>query len=151
MQHLLRLAGCAAFACLLFTVGCALAPDLLVDLGLDWWHWPKQVGEADAAANLAKEVAGRRQALDAQMHRKDQICRELIAGRLTLAEATRQFMELPGTTEFMWREIRTDFPGATAEESMSRHVIVWACDLLEQEPARAEALRRRLDAELQGQ
>jgi hypothetical protein len=33
---------------------------------------------------------------------------------------------------------------------MARHVIEWACDLLEQEPARAEALRRRLLAELEG-
>jgi hypothetical protein len=150
MHHLLRLAGCAAFACLLFTVGCALAPDLLVDLGLDWWNWPKEVGQADAEADRAKELTGRRKSLDWQMHRKDQICQELIAGRLSLAEATRQFMELPGTTEKMWQDIRNDFPGATAEESMSRRVIEWACDLLAREPARAEALRRRLLAELQG-
>jgi hypothetical protein len=150
MQHLVRLAGCAAFACLLFTVGCALAPDLLVELGLDWWNWPQELRQADAEAERTKELADRRQAVDWYKDTKDRICRELIAGRLTLAEATRQFMELPGTTEFMWREIRTDFPGATAEESMSRHVIRWACNLLGQEPARAEALRRRLLAELQG-
>jgi hypothetical protein len=59
-------------------------------------------------------------------------------------------MELPGTTEKMWQDIRNDFPGATAEESMSRRVIEWACDLLAREPARAEALRRRLLAELEG-
>jgi hypothetical protein len=34
---------------------------------------------------------------------------------------------------------------------MGRHVIVWACDLLAYEPARAEALRWRLQAELEGQ
>jgi hypothetical protein len=151
MHHLLRLAGCAAFLALLFIGGCALAPDLLGNLGLDWWHWPQELRQADAEDDRARELADRRQTLDGQKHRKDQICRELIAGRLTLAEATRQVMELPGLTEFMRREIRTDFPGATEEESMSRHVIMWACDLLAQEPARAETLRRRLLAELRGQ
>jgi hypothetical protein len=150
MHHLLRLAGCAAFLALLLIGGCALRPNLLMDIGLDWWNWPKELRQADAEAERTDELAGHRQTLDAQKHRKDQICRELIAGRLTLAEATRQFMELPGMTEFMWRELRNSFPGATEEESMSRRVILWACDLLEQEPARAEALRRRLLAELAG-
>jgi hypothetical protein len=151
MRPLLRLAGCAAFAGLLITGGCALSPDLFVDLGLDWWNWPKELREADAESERANELAGRRQTLDSQKQRKDQICRALIDGRLTLAEATRQFMELPGTTEAMWQGIRSHFAGATPEESMSRRVILWACGLLGQEPERAEALRRRLLAELQGQ
>ena len=150
MRLILRLAGCAAFAGLLITGGCALSPDLFVDLGLDWWNWPKELRQADAEAERAKELMARRQTLDAQMHRKDQLCRALIAGRLTLAEATRQFTELFGTTDVLRRAIRTRFPGATGEESMSRHVIMWACDLLAQEPARADALRRRLLAELEG-
>jgi hypothetical protein len=150
MQHLLRLAGCAAFLALLFIGGCTLAPDLLVELGLDWWNWPQELRQADAEDERARELADHRQAVDGYKDTKDRICRELIAGRLTLAEATRQVMELPGLTEFMRREIRTDFPGATEEESMSRHVIMWACDLLDLEPARAEALRRRLLAELEG-
>jgi hypothetical protein len=150
MSPLLRLAGCAAFLALLLIGGCVLRPDVFVDLGLDWWNWPNELRHADAEAERTKELADRRQTVDWYKDTKDRICRELIAGRLTLAEATRQFMELPGTTEFMWREIRTDFPGATAEESMSRHVIRWACNLLGQEPARAEALRRRLLAELAG-
>jgi hypothetical protein len=107
-------------------------------------------GERTWREERADDLAGQRQTLDEQKHRKDQICRELIAGRLTLAAAMRQFMELPGMTEAMWRELRTSFPGATAEESMSRRVILWACDLLEQEPARANALRQRLLAELEG-
>jgi hypothetical protein len=121
-----------------------------VNLGLDWWDWPQELRQADAEADRAEDLAGRLKSLDGQRHRKDQFCHELITGRLTLAEATRQFMELPGTTEVMWRDIRNTFPGATAEESMSRHVILWACGLLEQEPAQAKALRRRLLTELEG-
>ena len=68
------------------------------------------------------------------MKAKDAIARELIAGRLSLAEATRQVIEMPGATEFLRRFVRDRFPGATAEESVSRHVIQWTCDLLEREP-----------------
>ena len=122
-----------------------------MNLGLDWWDWPQELRQADAEADRAEDLAGRLKSLDGQRHRKDQFCHELITGRLTLAEATRQFMELPGTTEAMWQGIRSHFAGATPEESMSRRVILWACDLLGQEPERAKALRRRLLAELQGQ
>jgi hypothetical protein len=93
-------------------------------------------------------LARRWQTAEWHTRAKDRTCRELIDGRVTLAEATRQFLELPGTTEAMWQGIRSHFAGATPEESMGRRVIVWACGLLEQEPARAEALRRRLHAEL---
>jgi hypothetical protein len=48
MHHLLRLAGCAALLALLLLGGYALRPDLLVDLGLDWWNWPNQLRQADA-------------------------------------------------------------------------------------------------------
>ena len=150
MHPLLRLAGCAALAGLLITGGCALRPSLFADLGLDWWTWPKSLWQHDVEHARDAELTRRWQGAAWRTGAKDRICRELIAGRLTLAEAARQFMELPGTTEAMWQDIRDRFAGATAEESMSRRVIEWACDLLAREPARAEALRRRLLAELQG-
>jgi hypothetical protein len=150
MRPLIGLAGCATFASLLCIGGCTLVPDLLADLGLDWWNWPQELRQADMQAERTRELAGRWQTVAWRKHRKDQICRALIAGRLTLAEATRQFTELFGTTDVLRRAIRTRFPGATGEESMSRHVILWACDLLAQEPERAEALGRRLLAELEG-
>ena len=150
MHSLLRLTGSAALAGLLITGGCALHPSLFADLGLDWWTWPKSLWQHDVEHARDAELTRRWQGAEWRTRSKDRICGELIAGRLTLAEATRQFMGLPGTTEAMWQDIRDRFAGATAEESMSRHVIVWTCELLEQEPVRAEALRRRLDAELNG-
>ena len=148
MHSLLRLAGSAALAVLLITGGCALHPSLFADLGLDWWTWPKSLWQRDVEHERDVELTRRWQGAEWRTRSKDRICRELIAGRLTLAEATRQFMGLPGTTEAMWQGIRSHFAGATPEENMGRRVIVWACGLLEQEPVRAEALRRRLHAEL---
>jgi hypothetical protein len=148
MYPLLRLAGCAALAGLLITGGCALRPGPFTDLGLNWCDWHHSLRQCAAEYERGAELARRWQTAEWHTRVKDRTCRELIDGRLTLAEATRQFMELPGTTEPMWEGIRRQFAGATPEESMSRRVIVWACSLLEQEPARAEALRRRLYAEL---
>jgi hypothetical protein len=150
MRALLRLAGCAVFTGLLIAGGCALRPDVFVDLGLDWWDWPNSLRQYEAASGRAEELARQDPFALEQIKAKDAIARELIDGRLTLAQATRRVLDLPGMTEYRRREIHRVFAGATAEESMSQHVIMWACDLLDKEPARAEALRRRLHAELQG-
>jgi hypothetical protein len=150
MSPLLRLAGCAAFAGLLLAATCVVRPAAFVNLGLDWWSVPDRLRQSDAEVERTDALTRRWQAAWWRTRTKDRICHALIAGQLTLAEATRQFMELPGTTEAMWQDIRTRYAGATPEASMGRHVIVWACDLLDREPAQAEALRRRLLAELEG-
>jgi hypothetical protein len=150
MRPLLRLAGCAAFACLLFLGGCALAPDLLVNLGLDWWNWPQGLQQYDAASERDEELARQGPLALERIKAKDAIARELIAGRLSLAEAVARFRALPHPPRRM-RELLRRYHGAGSDEEILRqHVLDWACLLLEGEPARAEALRRRLLAELEG-
>jgi hypothetical protein len=77
------------------------------------------------------------------------ICRDLIAGRVTLAQAAKQVMELPDEPRSFWWLFREAEMGATDEERMCRHLIAWACQQLEGEPARAKVLRCRLLAELE--
>jgi len=150
MHPLLRLAGCATFAVLLITGGCALSPDLFVDLGLDWWNWPNSLRQHEADSERAEELTRQGQFVLEQIKAKNEIARDLIAGRLSLAEASARFSELPHPPLRM-RELRQIYHGAASdEEIMRQHVLDWACQLLEEEPARAEALRRRLQAELKG-
>jgi hypothetical protein len=101
MSPLLRLAGCAAFAGLLLAATCVVRPAAFVDLGLDWWSVPDRLRQCDAEAERTDALTRRWQAAWWRTRTKDRICRELIDGRLSLAAATRQFMELPGTTEVM--------------------------------------------------
>jgi hypothetical protein len=144
---MLRLAGCAALVALPLLGWGALRPAVFEALGLDWWDWPNCLRQYDAASERAEELAQKSRVALGQMQAKDAIARDLIAGRLSLAEATRLFLEMPRTTEFVRRYVRECFPGATAEEGMSRYVIQWACDMLPQQPDR-EVLCRRLEAEL---
>jgi hypothetical protein len=122
---------------------------VFVALGLDEWDWANSLRQYDAASQREKDLAGRSQVALEQMRVKDAIAGQLIAGRLSLAEASRQFRELSGTKEFVGRYIHDRFPGVTAEEGLSRYVIEWACVTLPKQPDR-EAFQRRLEAELEG-
>jgi hypothetical protein len=145
MLRLLSLAGCAAFVALLFVGAWALCPYVFAALGLDW---PGYEWQYAAEVERGQELSRQSQFVQEQIHAKNAIARELIAGRLSLAEATRQFEEMPIRADFVRPYVRERFPGATDEEGMTQYVLNWACDLLHQEPSRAEALRRRLEAEL---
>ena len=77
MQHLVRLAGCAALAGLLITGGCALRPSLFADLGLDWWTWPKSLWQHDVEHARDAELTRRWQGAEWRTRSKDRICGEL--------------------------------------------------------------------------
>jgi hypothetical protein len=79
---------------------------------------------------------------------KVQICRDLMEGRTTLAQACRRLRQLPCPPQRFLELLRSAEAGATDDERLCNHIIDCACDLLESEPARAEALRQRLLAEL---
>jgi hypothetical protein len=147
MRCVLRLAACAALIALLLLGGSALPSSVFGALGLDWRDLANSLRQYDAASRREKDLAVRSQVALEQMRVKDAIAGELIAGRRSLAEASRQFGELSGTTEYVGRYIHDRFPGVTAEEGMSRYVIEWACTTLPKQPER-EALQRRLEAEL---
>jgi hypothetical protein len=150
MTSLLRLAGCAACVGLLLTATCMLRPALFVELGLDVWDWPSGLGQYDAASGRDEQLTRQDQFALERIQAKDAIARELIAGRLSLAEAVARFSALPHPPPQM-RELLRRYHGAGSnEEILRQHVLDWACLLLEGEPARAEALRRRLLAELEG-
>jgi hypothetical protein len=148
LNHLLRLAFCASFLGLCFVGAFILRPVVLEELGLDFWelpHWQQTIdGELERAEGLS-------QSLDNSLRRhraKDQICRDLVAGKLTLAAAVRQFGDLPDPPSYFREHMRMGYGGASAAETMGLHVIDWACGSLGNQPEKAGALRRRLEEEL---
>ena len=148
MHHLLRLSACAAAVAVFFLGAWACQPALLRDFGLDVWEWPAWQHSLDAERQRQAELVRRWQAAARREQMKNQICRELIEGRLTLREAARRFRELPDLSHRLWDDLRVDFPdGTTDEERLCRHVLKWACDLTAGDDGALE-LRRRLDAEL---
>jgi hypothetical protein len=146
--HLLRLSAFAVLTVLFFAGIWFLRPALLGELGLDLWEWPNWQRELDAECERDGDLSRLWQTALRRERMKDQICLELIDGRLALRDAARHFAELPDPPDRLWEDIRLSFAGAGDEERMCRHVIEWACDLLGRVPARQDALRRRLQEEL---
>lgn len=54
---------------------------------------------------------------------KEAIVKEVVAGRLSLTEATRQFLTLNGDDPVPLRFIQTRYDGSTLEEKVARNVI----------------------------
>jgi hypothetical protein len=77
---------------------------------------------------------------------QDEICRNLIDGRISLTRASRRLLELPSRPAYFWDMLRQNVPGATDDERLANYIIDRAC--LVAEPAQAQALRHRLESEL---
>src|SRR5262249_39106620 len=74
-----------------------------------------------------------------------------IDGRLSLAETAARVQEVDlASKSFRWQQFRRLTPGATDEERQCRMVIAHATGLLADDPDRARAVTRRLEAELPG-
>jgi hypothetical protein len=149
MNSMLRLAGCASFLGLFFVGAYAFCPVVLEDAGLDIAEWIRCRRTFDSETERGEELSQRRQFAVERHLAKNQIARDLIAGKLSLAEAADRFGELPHPPRRMRELLRLYQGSATDEEIMGRHVIDWACTLQENEPARVDALRARLEKELQ--
>jgi hypothetical protein len=148
MNVLLRLAACAGFLGLCFVGTHVLFPHVPAAINLDFAEWIRCQRAFDSEAARGEELAQRRRHSVERMRAKERISLDLIAGRLSLAESTRLFSELPYAPAPLWQQLQADYAGASKEECMCRHVIDWACYALKDQPDREGALRRRLEAEL---
>ena len=85
-----------------------------------------------------------------RLARRQEIARDVIAGRLSLLEAAVGFRRLNEQCPDFAAAYRRGYPGATAEESLCRQVIYWVFNELEPKaPDRAREVTSRLEAELE--
>jgi hypothetical protein len=143
MAHVLRWTGCAVLLGLLLVGSCRFLPverkasdppDLLSSL----------FDELDREAEMGRRL----DAAQARHRAQDQIGYALIEGRISLAEAVRRLDALPDPPDQFQELLRLDYDGATDQQRLGQVVIRWACNLLRHDPDRADALRRRWQAEL---
>jgi hypothetical protein len=148
MKHLLSLIVVTALVGLSFAGLACLRPALLEEAGLDVWDWPQYqmalLTEADREQELDQSFAD----LFRRREARAAVGRELIAGRVTLAEATQRILDLTTEADVVRHNARAWYAAATDEENLGRYVIDFACDLLRDEPARARELRQHLLTEL---
>jgi hypothetical protein len=125
-----------------------LAPQAFRPLGLDFGDLPALHRRLDESRRRGEELERRRKAVLRRIAAKERVVAELVAGRLTLRQATARFRDLKGELH--------DVPpppglawGGSAGEWHCREVMGWADGwLAEHAPARAAAVAARLEAEL---
>lgn len=104
------------------------------------------------AQSRRRELDRQLEATHARREARHRLAGELIEGRLTLAEATDEFMRLNREEPNTAANIHLMFPGADERQSTARQVLIYAEDALEERrDLTPEARRRvleRLEAEL---
>ena len=120
-------------------------------------RFEEEWNKSDDDVRLQQEVR-RGEALSARLAEvprtraaKNRIALDLIARRVTLAEAAARFRELDGKTmdpQTYARILRLYYAGASDEERVCRKVIRHAMEMVKKQPEVAGALVGRLEAEL---
>jgi hypothetical protein len=150
MSHALRLPVSVAVFGLIAAGVYSFRPDVLAPA----WHplehrnvLAMYAKESERDEQLRERLSATRRRLSAQQ----QICRELIEGRLALGEAAWRVSVLPAPPAHFWELLRSYYPGESDEECLCRSVLKWAQVELQGEPAQAESFSRRWQTELPGQ
>jgi hypothetical protein len=145
---MLRLTSYTAFVGVLFVGFYVFSPTLWAPADADLSGAPELLREYLEEQDRYQTLQQRLQVIQARLAAQTRICRELIDERLTLAEAARQFRDLPEAPNNYLELLRREYKEDTDEECLSRLVIRWACDELRDDPERAQQMRRRWEKEL---
>jgi hypothetical protein len=133
---------------------------LLIVIGLVVWSNPNLLSlcnHDDVASRQAAVRSGQRREYLSRQHAvvlnrsraKHAIIVDLLAGRLTLLQAGRQFKDLNETPITCQDDYRPNFPGRTDEEKVCRQVLLWLeNELHERGRPQAEAIVQRFEDEL---
>lgn len=126
-------------------------PDLVRQWGLELWHLPEQQSLLEQERHRERELADSLVQSDRRIANKERVAADLVAGRLTLAEAAARFRPVVEATPGALAALRNCYPGADEEECLRRNVICYAEAVLSGAPAvHREAVLRRLGQELGG-
>jgi SpoVK/Ycf46/Vps4 family AAA+-type ATPase len=111
------------------------------------WGHPSLQNETNETNGSIQQLEQTRVELHRSIEVKASIIAELLAARITLEEATEQFLILTTNRPKTMQMIRSRYPGKTDREKMARNVMEATQQLAE--PHERDALRDRLEAELQ--
>jgi len=124
----------------------AVHPTWASSIGADVWNMPSLKEELRANTEEASVLANQDDEIRHRISLKEVIIADLLANRITLAEATEQFTVMNASRPQYMTMIRSSFPGETDQEKFARNVISFA--LLRVKPQERDALNHRLEKEL---
>jgi hypothetical protein len=149
MNTCLRLVLCAGALVALWIGLTFAAADWLSAMGLDVWNLPELEQQLAQECQRDEALEGARVVLLRRIAQRRRVTQDLIAGRLTLLEATAEFRRLRRMTPDFLDRFHSLYPGATEEERVCRGLIAWVRAELIVQPDQAEARAARFEAELQ--
>lgn len=124
-------------------------PGWLTAAGLDVWSAPALHRQVAANETESARLTGRINDVHDQILAKERLTAELLAGRITLAEAAEQFEPMIAAQPRIAADLRVKYPDATTDrERAARHVIEYA-RLRVTDAADRDALAVRMSAELE--
>jgi hypothetical protein len=142
MHSVLRLSLWAAAAAVFATLSGAVVSVRGETLG----HQLRQlVTEMDHSEALDAEMSSNRSLRE----RKRDLADEVIAGRLSLAEAADAFREVEVSYHGDFHMVRCAYRGLPEDEAAYCHALIWARQQLIRDPARAAEVLPRLRAEFE--
>jgi hypothetical protein len=136
--------ACLVLAVAAFLRGCFAAPDPSAPPP------PASAGSLQRERQRGADLDAKMEASRAQLFGRSRIARDLVDGRLTLAEAVRRLRALQAGNAVFWEGLRAYEMGDSDTERLGRHLIGRAQGILSDEPRRARTVLARLEAELEG-
>ena len=125
----------------------AAKPSWANEIGVDVWNLPTLEQDEREAIDLTSELTATDHEVQQRIVIKESKIGELIAGRLTLAEVTDEFLTMNQMKPGFMSCIRAQYAGRTDREKMAHNVIDYARGRLEHDGNDASILSH-LDAEL---
>lgn len=124
-------------------------PSWAKSAGLDVWNVESAERELAAANRAQEQLAADDVTILNRITAKESLTDEVIASRLSLADAAAQFLALSSDSPIYLAYLRDTYPDGTDDERAARNVIEYASQRVAN-PTERDALTRRLTAELAG-
>ncbi|HYH63764.1 MAG TPA: hypothetical protein VD866_03605 [Urbifossiella sp.] len=123
-------------------------PGWLTAANLDVWNTPALRRQVDANRREEARLDGEIADIQAQVRGKERLVEELIAGRITLTDATDQFEAMLAAQPRTANGLRLLYPDAASDrERVARHVVDYSRARLT-DPAERDRLGARMTMEL---
>lgn len=152
MRSLFQFSACASFLFLIVMGGYQASPESFAACGLDLVNAPYWYSALSASQRKSEELNAKLDTIFARTQAKNDIVRDLIAGRLTVVQATVRFRDLPGLTHDFWVMTTAFERGVSHEERLCRYTIGWVEYYFKQEcetlSVEAKETMARLNQEL---
>jgi hypothetical protein len=123
-------------------------PGGFVGPAADIGQLPDLMSQIAVEERLAAELDNKSAALLRANDGKQDIARELLAGRMTLAQAVDCFREIHRSLPIPWTAMRKNYAGCNDAERLGRNVMSWVESEATNNPDQLDVVAR-LDAELE--